>query len=480
MKQLSWANVVILPVGLAALGTCWLSLWQHWVLALGGFEGPTISPVVMMVMLLVSLFITRWAVAGSQSNLQLQGPQRLLAVCGLVAVALVLWLTFGAAFPFDFAMQLTQWQHFISPQLLALGVAGWLWWQGIHLGRDEDLHATAQREFSGGIVALAALFICNKLNPQLDAAEAFWPVIVFFGLGLGSLALAGFEQDRAIQAGSAGVGLGVNRHWLATAGLVIGCILTGAVMVAALAVPETIAVLDPVLDWIGVTLINIIGTILYGLALVFLPLGEMLGRLIWSVLNLFINLGNNLQLRSLGPSPEQVNALAQSLARTPPFRAIEIVIGVLVMLVLFRLAVRRLRLLRRLAGDEDQHETILTRDLLLTQLKTLFRARKQTQPAPTPPYLALEGAEGDPRLRVRAAYQAFLEWAARHNQARLPHQTPEHLAQALGQALPQHQQAVALLTRIYSQARYGLSITADEAVQAQTALQQVTQEARAS
>src|SRR5262249_37852430 len=155
-----------------------------------------------------------------------------------------------------------------SPEALALFTGVLLWWRAIYLGRDEDLHASAQREFGGGTLALAVLFVANKFSPRLAAEQAFWPIILFFALGLGSLALAGFEQDRQIQAGPNGMGLGLNRHWLGLVVGVIGVILVGAIAVAALVSPDSIAGFGALLDIVGLALFNIFATLLYWAAVI--------------------------------------------------------------------------------------------------------------------------------------------------------------------------------------------------------------------
>jgi len=472
LKRSSWSELLILPISLSGLSVCWLVLCVRWLVAVGGLQAePSIAPWLMLLTLIVGTFITRWAVAAVPSNIDLNRPQRIIVVSGLVAVTVVLWLTFGGRFPFGYFGKLLEWKHFISAELLALIVAGLLWWRAIYLGRDEDLHASAQREFSGGIVALAVLFVFNQVNPQIDTAEAFWPILIFFALGLGSLALAGFEQDRQIQGSNAGTGLGINRSWLGTVGAIIGLILVGAVMVAAVASPKTIAALDPILTLIGVTLINVIGTLIYWAALIILPLGELIGRVLWLFLQFFVKLSSNFQLRSLGPTPEQINDVAQQLARTPPFRIIEITLMLLILIIVFRLAVRRWRLLKGGKDEEETHESVFSQELLWDQLRNLFARRTTPAKAHPPPYLALEGESEDPRLIVRRAYQTFLAWAKSNEQERLPHQTPAMLGAALSETAPQFRKELATLTRIYTQARYGQAVSKEEAAQVQEAVQ---------
>ncbi len=338
------------------------------------------------------------------------------------------------------------------------------------MGRDDDLHASAKREFGGGIVALAILCVANKANPQITTEAAFWPILIFFTLGLGSLALAGLEQDRQIQGASTSAGLGVNRHWLGLVGGVIGLILAGAVAVAAVVSPDSIAGLGVVFDMVGIALIQGIGLVLYMVALILLPVGELIARVLLSLLQIFAGISLLLHLDFSAPTPEAINAAAQQLARTPPFRVIELIVMVCVVALLFRLAVRRLRRLNGQALEDEEHESVFSRELLWQQLGSLFVRRTKPALVTLSPYLALTGSADDPRLAVRRVYQAFLEWARTHDHERLAGQTPTMLAETLAQATPQGRMAVLTLTEAYLHARYGLGVTVEEAAQAQAAL----------
>jgi hypothetical protein len=462
---------------MAALTTCWLALWERWIMIIAGLvDEPSIHPVSMLVVMVVGVFTTRWAVAATQNNIQLQRPQRIVAASGLASVIVVLWITFGARFPFDYFFNLTDWSRIVSAEALALGVAALIWWRAIRIGRDDDLHATAQREFSGGILALSALFVINKLNPQITTPEAFWPILSFFAIGLGSLALAGFEQDRRIQKSTTGTQLGVSRHWLGTVGAIIGFILVGAVMVAAIASPDTMTALDVVLDTTGVLLITLIGFTVYGLSILLLPIAEAIARAIAPLLKLL--LGLSLALPKLGfsvPTPEEINAAARELARTPPFRLIEVAVLLALLAVFFIIAVRRLRLFGLNDSADETRESIFSRDLLWQQLKTLLARRAVASPIATPPFLALDPFSNDPRLIVRRAYQDLLVWAQARQQSRNPQQTPAHYARSLGHTWPTARPALETLTDAYLRARYGQHISAEEARQAERAVQQIIQ-----
>jgi hypothetical protein len=460
---------------MASLITCWLALWVRWLMLAGNLPGRlSVSPPLMLVTLITGAFITRWAIAPAQNNLQLKRPQQIIAVSGLIAILIILWITFGRQFPVDYFYNFTQWGHLLSAEALALLVAVSLWWQAIRIGRDDDLHATARREFSGGLLALTALFILNKLNPHLTNAETFWPTLLFFAVGLGTLAIAGFEQDRRIQKSGTGPGLApaVSRHWLGTVGAIIGFILAGAIMVTALVDPDSLTALDSILNLVGTLLLNVVGFLVYLIAIVILPIAEVLARALLPLLRLLTSIGLHLPSINLGiPTPEEITAAAQQLARTPPFRFIEVVIILGLIALIFVLAVRRFRLLEGNDSSDETHESIFSRELLWSQIKNLFAQRSVATLIPLPPYLLLDSLSNDPQLIVRRAYQTMLQWA--NTQPRTPQQTPLAYAQALSNSRPQARAALTLLTEVYVRARYGQHISADEARQAEQAVQQI-------
>jgi hypothetical protein len=472
LKRSSWTELLLLPVGICGLTPCWLALWLHWLLAAGNrSSAPAVSPLAMLATLVFGTFVTRWSLSTTRNNLQLQQPQRAIGLGGLAAVTGLLWLTFGAHFPMDYLRQFTAWGQWLSPEALALGAGVLCWWQAIRIGRDDDLHSTARREFSLGVTALAILFIVNKVNPQFNTAEAFWPTILFFVLGLSALALAGFEQDRRIQSAAGGPGLGVNQGWLGTVGALIGAIIAGAVALSALVSPETFTSLDRLLDLVGTILIQAVGFLVYWAAVALLPLGQALAQVLLLLLRRIAGLSMNLGLSLNIPSPEQINAAARQLAQTPPFRLLEIAVVFGVILLVFAGAVRRFR---RLGGNDDLeevHENILSSELVWRQLKSLW-TRQAAPPADLPDFLTLADS-ADPRQAVRRVYQQLLEWAASGGLARRPRQTPYSFANTLGIDIPEAQAAIEQLTEIYVRARYGGPITAADVGQAEAAARRV-------
>lgn len=475
MKRLRWTETII-TLALAALTTGWLTLWVKWIMAVSGVDdGPAVPGWLMWITVVAGVLVTRRAIASVPDNLHVQRAQRIIGLSGLAAVIAVLWITFGARFPIDYFRNLTEWRRLLSPEAIALGAAGLLWWRSIRIGRDEDLHANAQREFFGGVAALTLLFIANKMAPVLSTEESFWPVMVFFALGLGSMALAGLEQDRRLQKEATGATVSLSRHWLGTVGGIIGLILVGGAVVAAIAAPETLTTFNTWLDAIGVIVLTALGFAIYYIVLLILPLiNFFVQAVLWPLLQMILHFSANAPQINLGPlSPEEIAETAARIARTPPFRFVEIVALLSLIAFIFMLAVRRFRLLTSTNDADEIRESVLSRELLWSQLKSLF-ARQTNSQTPTLPYfLALSGPPDDPRLVVRRAYQSMLAWATERQLPRAPRQTPAAYAETLNHAVPPAAEAVARLTAAYLRARYGEYVTEEEARQARQAVEQL-------
>ena len=460
---------------MAALTACWLALWEHWALALQDTAGAPAIPVwLMLTAMITGIYVTRRALVTAQDNTHLQRAQRIIAIGGLAIVVAVLWITFGTQFPVGYFYNFTEWGRLLSPEAIAFIVAVSLWRRSIRIGRSDDLLETAQHEFSGGVVALALLFIVNKLHPTLTASQAFWPVMIFFAIGLGSMAVAGVEQDRRLQKDASGSRLGMSRHWLGTVGAIIGLILVGGMAAAGAADPESLAALSSILDIIGVILLTLVGFILYFLAILLLPIVDLIVRALWPFLQRLLDLSARAPQLGLGvPTPEEIIASAQALARTPPFRVVEILICLLVVAFIFMLAVRRFRLLARADDGDEIRESILSRELLWAQLKGLFARRRDANTPPLPYFLSLYGPPDDPRLVIRRAYQDMLAWAQSRQFPRAPKQTPLTYAEFLKSNIPQARAPITILTDTYTRARYGPEVSPAEARRAQDALEQL-------
>ena len=487
MKRINWIEALVLPFAMAVLTSAWLTLWLRWFVRLGqtnqpvgaegqlaGAEGhpPLLSPLLMVLLILTGVFITRFALsrAADQTDSAFRFPwdpgpraRRIVLNAGFAAVVVTLWLTFGARFPFQYLRGLLDWGEFISAEFIALIAALYLWHRGITIGRSRIPYDDLERAFYGGILGLALVLGLNRATSLLAPAEITPPVLTFFAIGLGALALGSFERARRQQRETSGAWLAFNRHWLAVVAGVIGAILFGGLLLASLVAPETLARLrlfvSPLIDFLTPGLQVLLVALALFLVWITTPVfmfAEWLARRLLETLRFP-------RLPQPAPFSQQVERAINNFLQSRLFQTTSHSLVVLLLVAFFSLLfVLALRRFLRLPGQEvdETRESIISRELLLRQLKNLFARPRPARPAPPPPpYLALSGAPDDPRLIVRRAYQVMLEWASALGQPRAAGQTPRTYAEALSRsvplsAAPEGQEAVAALTDAYILARY--------------------------
>ncbi len=486
MKRISWIELLVLPCTMAVLTTAWLTLWLRWAVRLGQAErpAPILSPWVILLVILTGVFVTRLALsreaAPPRSALRFPwdpGPRarRLVLNAGAVTMALALWLTFGWRFPFQFVGRLLDWGNFIAPEFIQLIAVLYLWLRGITIGRSRIPYDDLEKSFYSGIVALAIILGFNRFTPLLAVAETTTAILIFFTAGLGALALGSFERARRQQSET---GLAFNRHWLATVAGVIGAILGGGLLLAGLATPESLArlrpLLSPVINFLAPGMEVLLTAIVLVLVWIAVPLFALVE---WIARRLLEAIQFPLLPQPL-PVNQQVEEALQALLQSPVFQATSHgLVVVLVVLFFGLLFVAALRRFLRLSDQEidETRESILSRELLLNQLRSLLARRRPAPSAPPlPPYLTLSGPPDDPRLIVRRAYQSMLEWAASLGRPRAPGLTPQTYAATLSQAAPPGAEAIATLTQAYEVARYAAAPPSlEEAHRAENALGQL-------
>jgi hypothetical protein len=477
LKHSNWIDGLLLPPVVAVLYTAWLWLWVLWVARAVPPQvvARPFSPAVLALGLLLGCAVTRWALSGNNppgtgrlalGKIGQIDPRVPVTVGGVVFVSAAVWLTYASVAPLSLLRELVDWDKFISPVFLGLVACAYLWFQGIQLGRSALPQENLERAFYGGIFALGLLFVVNQLRPLITTAEALTAALAFFATGLSGLALVSVENARRAEAGLTGTWPALNRYWLGTVASVIGSILLTGLLLASLLSPQTFeqlaSVINLIIDGVTIGFIILAGSLAFVLAWLLAPVLKYLAEAIRQI---------NFQL----PRPPNLQAASKQtldfFARYPALnfarRGLVLFVIVAVLVLVFWWAVRRFAL--RTRGDNDEtRENIATPELLLTQLKNLLN-RRHRGGAAQPAYLTLAGARDDPRLMVRRAYQAMLEWApAISLPARRAGQTPAAYAETLRQALPAGEAAFETLTGAYVQARYAAEAPSMEAARAAT------------
>jgi len=450
LKRWNWVEDLLLPPAVAILTGVWVSLWVRWSVRAvpPAYAAPALSPWVLGLLLLVAMLLTRWALTLDRA----EDAGRLVIVAGgVLAVFGVAGWTYGLRSPAEFWQRLVDWGDFISPVFLGVVACAFMWWQGIVLGRSVVPQEQLEHSFYRGLVALAALFAVNQARPLIAASEGLTAALAFFAVGLSALALVSVENARRWQSEVTGQWPSLNRYWLGTVAGIIGAILAGGLLVGGLLSPEVItrisSFLTALANLVTLGVVALIGTLAF-----------LAGWLLMPLLNGLTGRVNDPVENPLLPSLEQagrqtLDFFEQHPALNVARQGLALLLLALIVGLVFWWALRRLARLNRKNPDEVR-DSIATRDLLLTQLRALFR-RPASARAGGPSYLDLSGPRDDPRLMVRRAYQNLLEWAPSFSlPRRSAGQTPAAYAAALTAALPQGREAIDTLTGAYVLARY--------------------------
>lgn len=473
MKQRLAGLEELTVLGLAAaVVALWLSLGLGWLLrlALSGEAAPPQVPLLLFTLVLTGAQVTRAALR--QPKVTLRRTRLMVGATGAGLVAVATLLSFPVAFGGRQWYLLPNIGHILAAAVPAFLAHVYAWWSGIHLGRAAIGHHTMASVFYGGLFALAALLLANTYAALYTGREVLLPVLLFFALGLCGLALTSLRRLRAQQRTVALTQVALTRYWIVTATAAIGLVLFVGLVAGQALAPESVNQMAEVLE-LGFYLA------LYGLAVLITPLflllfallGPLVPRLAQLALMLMAaleNLGQSIRglLAGLGRlvgsrlpklfTEEQFEQFINSPVVQASGRWSLVLVFLLVALVIFVLAVRRLSRLNTFTEDELR-DSVFSMPLLLSQLRHLFQ-RQRRRPAAASPYLPLAGAPDDARLMVRRAYQAMLEWAQSASLPRAAGQTPRAYAEVLAGAVPQEREAIGALTSVYLVARY-----ADEA-----------------
>lgn len=474
MKLWRLVEDVVLPFVAATLTTTWLALWTLWLIRffMPG-PPPTALAGTLLAAQLAGAFLTRRA--GRQ-----QWSARRRQIVGTAAGSAALLVVLAVSYSPRLWLEMLSGRSGLGGPLflaVSLMLAGALaWWNGLGLGANTVTRDRLEGAFYTGLLALALLLIANNSGRALAAGDLIWPVLLFIGLGLGALALTGLRRLGLQADGARSQWRAVGRDWIIMALGLIGLVLLSGVLLAGMLAPEA-------LDRLGAAAFSLYKVAAAAVAMVLAPLILLAGLLLAPLEGWLRSLGFALAqavqavmsaimalvgvLMRLWLTPPARSPLAQQLqeiVNSDGFRAATrggtLLIVLAVAALIFWAALRRSGWLTTPEGDEVR-EGILSRELLLAQLRRLF-TRRRPEPPP-PPYLTLDGPLDDPRLRVRRAYQDLLAWAASYNLARAAGQTPLAYSSHLMRALPEARDAIAEVTGAYLQARYAAEPPTPEA-----------------
>lgn len=475
MPRLRWIDGLILPVASAVMMAAWFEPWVRWVARAAGRlpSGPVPSALAMVAVILISGAATRLALRSATPHVR-----RWVLACGAGLIVGVAWLNYGAHFPWPYLRDLLDWRNSVSPELIVLLTSAVLWWRGVILGRTRSVtDEGVERGFFNGIIALALLVFINNFNLFVPPPDMLAAVLTFFGTALSALTLISLENARRQQHDVTGPWLRLNRPWLLTIVGVVAVILLGALSLTGLISPDALRQLiadlrplfDAVIEVLRAALMAIV-TVLAWLVQPLLPIIQAIARLILTAVMGFLQvigrIGDEFQRLQ---AEEEIDSFLNSPEFVTISRSVLVAIALVILALLAVWALRKWGLLPRRKLDETR-ESIMSRQLLLSQLRDLLNRWRATTPSGPPPlYLPLAGDEA--RAVVRRAYQQWLEWARINDRARQPRQTPTQYAGVIERDVPEVGAAFRPLTESYERARYGAEpLTPDDVRAAQDSL----------
>jgi MFS family permease len=450
-REWNWIDDGVLPYALNAMRAVWVWFIFH-LLARGltPTRGDSLAPPVVFGLLAASTLLAQYGAFRAKNGMR---ATWLIALSGLGAGALALYLGVGAD---RFALWDARWLGalYADPALaiVVLVVAVWLWRWGILTGREPLTYDNFSSDFAVGIIVFLFALAIAYATAVVPLVELLLPVLVFFAVGLGTLAIASVQSTRRFERGRTGLSVGLNRYWLGTVAIVVGGLIVGGLILTQFFAPEMFM---GILSTLAVVF-NLIARLLFWVLVV-------VAFVVFSILEFFAHFfpeGNPPPETSPLQMPphfaEQLKDLEQRPASLSPeiYLIFQILAGALIgafIILIFALAFRRFKTL--LEEDvEEMHETIFSFDLLKEQLARLFQRTSPAQDSEQPPFVLIDG--DDPRAQIRRTYQAVLAWATARAMPRAPGMTPNEYLRFMNQALPQHGELLSVITAAYLQARY--------------------------
>lgn len=471
-----WLNDIVLPVLVAVMRLCWLWPWLQFIqrgLA-PDHQGAILSPWMIVGLLLGAMVMARWVLSQGYT---LTRARVWIASAGIGTILLSLWWSFAReGYPLwdvrwllALGWQLSHWQDRVPLAFIALLVGAYLWLRGVLDGRQPPIHEHIWGSFIAGFLTLAFLLLVSSTHPSgLPSGTERW-ILAFFAVGMAALALSSLEI--ALHSGERKKEMRprLSRYWLASVLSVIIALLSIGLLLSAIITPET---LRWVLGWIS-ALLKIAGVVLYYVIFAITYVVFLFLSPLFQWLKSMLNAAPRSEPIKLPDFQQQLEEVSQRPgAGMPPAvgeaaRWLGILGLILVIGLAFALALRRFWS-RETEEVEETRELIFSRDLVGEQLASLWRRWRErfrrTSRKAMNPFLPLDG-ESQPRRAIRALYQALLAMAKERGYPRGRGQTPMEYQRTLSAVLPNARAPLAIMTRGYIQARYGVREPSTEQVE---------------
>jgi hypothetical protein len=514
LKRINWLDDLLLPLLVAVMRACWLGPWLgllYYIFSNGtAVTTVPLLPIWLLALLpLVSFGLARlgarlgtgvaatakadWSEAASVAG----GARWLVAVGGLIGLAVILWWRFYQA---SFGLLNAGWLAMLGDNLihwpmtelgsalptqwLVLVVAAWLWLRGLLDAAQEFSHDDLWGALIRGVIALGLYLVLVSYNALPLPITQTGNALLLLAAGMAGLAFVSLKTTTTLAWAMDGLQRNqsstpmLNRYWLSSVAITVGLLLALGGGLALLFAPQQIAqlvalllaVLGWVWGWVSYVLIAfayVLGFLAYLFALLLQPL-------IARLLAMMAQLAGKIPIAPVA-TPQPTEQVVEQVTAVPDaYRWLALVVMVMVALFIFALALRRLRA-RPVATSDEERESILSTELLQSQLAALWQRLRGRFAAASERFLSLAG-EGTTRQHIRRLYQQLLVATSARNQPRRRGQTPQEYAHALAGQLPLTQTTLATLTALYDHARYAgeepSSIAAEQAQQSWAELEQ--------
>jgi hypothetical protein len=449
-REWNWINDGLLPYALAAMRAVWVWLLLHlWARAMIPPRAELVPPLVVFALLVVSTLLAQYGAFRAKNSAL---PTVLLACGGLLAVGLTIYLAVGSGVaPIWDARWLTALRADAATFVGVLFAAVWLWRWGILAGREPLIYDEYARNFGIGVFVFALAFYFAFTTQVVALSEMVLPLLFFFAVGLGVLAIASLQQSRQYERERTGESFALNRYWLGTVGGVVAALVLTGLVVGQLFAPDTARSITNALAFAYDVLVRVLLLIAFVFAFVFFNVVGFFGQ--------FVHIQSQPQTPPTPPPfslADQFKDWQQPPSAVSPelYLLFQIAAGLLIALVvvlIFARAFRRFRVLRE-EDVEETRESVLSLDLLKEQLSKLFGRKRQAAASGVPPFVVIK--DEDASARVRRIYQNLLAWAAARGVARSPGQTPLEYLLVMERALHLYSDPIATITSAYLQARY--------------------------
>jgi len=382
------------------------------------------------------------------------GPS-LAAGAGMLAIVVVVAYTFrfdithlGRWLKWIFA-NLTTFREAFPATLVVILATALVWRRGM----TADWHSYGElfRGFMTGVAVLGFLMLVVSGHAWDRAGLNMWTSMITFVLSaLLSLALIG-AYDVLTREQMGLVVPSLSRPWLAAAVVVTLSVMAVGWIVALILSPGTMAEMLRLLRPIWIVIREVILYVVLAFAyLIFWLLGPLLEMLQASVEGRWEEATEGLaerleeEFEIVEATPADPNPVLQMALRIVFITVL--VVGVA--LILYWAFRRRKR--QRRQRIQEERESVLSRELLVQQLRDVFSRRRRA--GDVSPFLPLSGE--DPRQAIRRLYQSMLSRMSDLGRARSPALTPRAYARVLVDVFPTEREALHTLTEAYLLARY--------------------------